>query len=106
MNKEDFNKYCAEVMGYELEKRRELTTAKLIAKINNRIYWYSYNPYDDLNQMAEVFDKLMSTENFLLTKWFTYDSGMKRVDFPLKDVIRDFIISTMKNNLDSTNESK
>jgi hypothetical protein len=55
--KDKFNIYCAEVMGYEL-----VTIGKqgndfwiLKGKTMDRIY----NPYDDLNQMAEVVEKLM-----------------------------------------------
>jgi hypothetical protein len=38
----------------------------------------------------------MEKENFLLTKWFSFDSDMKRVNFKIKDVMRDFIASTRK----------
>ena len=86
MNKVEFNKYCAEVMGLTLYRGRAIAYQTVCGN--------DYNPYDDLNQMAEVWDKLMEKENFLLTKWFTYDSNMKRINFKIEDVMRDFIIST------------
>jgi len=50
MNRLEFNRYCAEVMGYEIFNDLALTCIYHAGAI--------YQPATDLNQMAEVFDKL------------------------------------------------
>ena len=49
-----FNQYCAEVMGYELDcEDRYMKNEQFV------IYKLVYNPYNDLNQMAEVVEQLL-----------------------------------------------
>ena len=99
MNEREFNEYCAKVMGYLTHD--DTVPDEHGGLIVQTEYAYSviYNPYDDLNQMAEVFDKLMSDSNFILMKFMTYDCSHTpplRIDIPIKDAMRDFIISTME----------
>ena len=75
---EEFNKYCADVMHVN----------KAVAD-----YLGEYNPYDDLNQLAEVVEKLLdSAYTFYLAKLSSYVLDTKGI----KQAFRDFIISTME----------
>jgi len=80
--RDKFIKYCVEVMGY--------TNHVAFAEHHQEGASSQYNPYDDLNQMAVVVEKLMLTERFLHLKWglSIYRSGVKQA-------FRDFIFSTM-----------
>ena len=93
MDKEKFIKYCAEVMGYRLTAVYERDDN---GEKTNEILWFFvagigiYEPYDDLNQMAEVFDKVwkLTTGKGDCMNWFMmcHDG--------IKQAMRDFIVST------------
>ena len=77
-DKGKFNNYCKEVMGYT----RNCPT--------------NYNPYADLNQMAEVVETLLHT---CMTKDDDYfEACCFRIDkdYTVKQAFREFIISTME----------
>ena len=82
-SKEEFNKYCAGVMGVKFKSAMNTTG----------IYWHSeYDPYNDLNQMQQSFD-------ILSKNWLTNDSHMFGDDTHnrgIKTAMRNFIISTME----------
>ena len=84
--KDIFNSYCAEVMGLEKDiENRYMDGIQFI------IYAPDYNPYDDLNQMAEVVEKLGREEISPIELIDTlFSKGIKQA-------FRDFIISTMPN---------
>ncbi len=50
MNKDEFNKLCARIMGY---KDFDL----------DLLYDRNYNPHNDLNHMEDVFNKVMADAN-------------------------------------------
>lgn len=54
----------------------------------------AYNPYDDLNQMAEVVEKLMRKKSKYLTssRHYMYYGIMAK---GIKQALRDFITSTV-----------
>jgi len=94
MDKEKFNRYCAEVMGYSshwVRNGKNYIDEGIIGLIGQ------YEPHDDLNQASKVFDKLMSKEGFLVMKFFTYNSKCEGSveQIPVGDAIRSYIISTM-----------
>lgn len=74
MTDEEFNRYCAEVTGNEffLEK-------------------HNYSPATNLNQMAEVFDRLWKDREdyFAPSAWF-----LMNVDKGIAKAMREFIEST------------
>ena len=79
MNKKEFNKYCAEVMGYKVEEFSDLGTGNPLTGQDETYLVFGrsiYDPYDDLNQMAEVFDKLMESADFIMFKFMTYDLSL------------------------------
>jgi hypothetical protein len=78
--KDKFNRYCLDVMGYEHDPAwfYDPRTAE------------EYNPYDDLNQIAEVFDKLWIEQDTLDRAYL--DVARKGI----KHAMRDYIISTMQ----------
>ena len=78
--KDRFNRYCAEVMDL---KNKGWTTLALL----------DYNPFDDLNQMAEVFDKLYGKERGSMHKVGCF---MYNVLTGIKQAMQDFIESTME----------
>lgn len=53
MNEQEFNGYCAEVMGYEIEH----DSIGALRRIDG--FLERYNPDEDLNQLAEVVEKLL-----------------------------------------------
>ena len=73
---EEFNKYCADVMNYNYEVESA----------------YCYEPYDDLNQMAEVVEKLIQTDEVLFPQTSNMGFSIRRDS--VKQAFRDFIIST------------
>ena len=90
MNKEKFNKYCREFSDYKI---KPLKNGLFI--MNESSGWDEYNPYDDLNQMADVVDKL--------AKQWRDDENIFHALCEAKDSIevhgllkamRDFIVST------------
>ena len=87
MTKEQFNRYCAEVMEYEIRYIENIEF--LFDKNATKPFttFLSYNPADNLNQMAEVFDKLWLKHQ---SAWFANDIGTNGI----KQAMRDFIEST------------
>ena len=103
-----FYKYCAEVIGaieicdYEEQTGgcppivSETEKGIFISATSNPYKWNKYNPFDDLNQMAEVVEKLVHDGYGNL-----FDSFRKHNGFPfIKPAFRDFIISTMPEDKD------
>ena len=102
MNEREFNEYCVKVMGYKRGWKGKKEVFWLDDEGKRYLYLELYNPYNDLNQMAKVFDKLMSDSNFILMKFMTYDCSHTpplRIDIPIKQAMRDFIISTMEDKI-------
>ena len=102
MNKYKFNKYCVEVMGYEVRHKEhgaftenpDNDTYVLWVEDEREGRWY--NPFDDLNQMVEVFDVLWNrcrTSKSYITKCLSFSPKGD-----CKKAIRDFIISCMETN--------
>ena len=88
-----FIKFCAMVMVIDIYQAPHFGKQKwFIADDKGG----EYNPYDDLNQMAEVFDKLLKDER--IPKAFTVFSGEE-----LKYAVRNHIISTMDTGEDDAN---
>ena len=91
MTPEEFNRCCAEVMEYEL--RLELGYICIPAPDGS--CWIKYDPHSDMNQLAEVFDRLWAEQE----EWKNTDEdGMPL--FPVDDekgirqAMIDFIWST------------
>lgn len=91
MDKDKFNRYCADVIGYETCANDGIPFLRKngILKMSEGYY----NPYNDLNQMAEVFDKLDPSFNLTLNECGNFI--MQCNEFGIKQAMRDFIISTM-----------
>ena len=89
MDKDKFIKYCVEVMGGYYANYNGIDSVK----INN--LWMlaiEYNPYDDLNQMVVVVEKLLDdADKFYLAKFSSHTLDTVGI----KQAFRDFIISTM-----------
>ena len=87
MTKEEFNKYCREFSDYKI---KPLKNGLFI--MNESSGLDEYNPYDDANQMIEVFDKLWSNQKIVKSHkeramFISFDNGIKKS-------MRDFIEST------------
>jgi hypothetical protein len=91
MDKERFNKYCADVMGYRLYCGHRLADTLWFDDEHAPDYQGIYNPYDDLNQMAEVVEKLLKNEDIFDLDIANISNGY----ITIKQAFRDFIISTM-----------
>ena len=89
VNKADFNRACAEYMGYHLSWPRGWA----IKTDTNEIVDKNYNPHDDLNQMAEVVDKAMKNMEQLAFAGFLDD--IVRCD-SIKQALRNFIAQTLE----------
>ena len=103
--RDKFNKYCAGVMGYVADcENRYIKDDQFMSYVLN------YNPYDNLNQMADVFDKkwcnewnkkadgeYMTKAQINMSTIFSEAIG----DYGIKQAMRDFIISTMPEDKDS-----
>ena len=91
--KSKFNEYCAEVMGININNFTGKAVQTLIGK---------YNPYDDLNQMAEVVEKLVCANRGAYSAKRDGDENqmLNRIKgrVPVKQAFRDFIISTISDN--------
>ena len=80
--------YCARVMGWEFK----------VGVMPDTYYgkkefgWTEINPYDDLNQMAEVVEKLIDKSGCILQIKSDYVTDCL---INIKQDFRDFIISTM-----------
>lgn len=90
MNESGFNKYCASVMGYDY------ITSSIAADYESVSFYY--NPYNNLNQMAEVVEKLAEKiEGSSLGAAFIdmlFNSVYEVTS--IKQTFRDFIESTME----------
>ena len=75
-NSDEFNKRCAEIMGY---KDFDL----------DLLYDRNYDPYNDLNHMSDVVETLL--EQYAPKRSICGSIRRKGV----KEAFRDFIISTM-----------
>ena len=105
VNQQEFNKYCAEVVGFTIsEKPHDIGEVALwckkpaesdtdFDKFFSNLGFY-YNPYNDLNQMAEVIEKLLDDHNIFIDNQKCPNKYMIiRVGF--KQSFRNFIISTV-----------
>ena len=102
--KDRFNKYCAGVMWLTIGKvHADLRSGQSIDcyytdKNDYLCSVYNYNPYDDLNQMAEVFDKLWqikqpkSLQQTQAVNKFRADLA----NYGIRKAMRNLIISTME----------
>ena len=90
--KDKFNKYCAEVMGYEILADGDMLMGVLL--VDGIIG--DYNPYDNLNQMAEVVEKLAPLQHrtFIGSMTGVWMGAVK--PSTIKECLRNFIISTME----------
>ena len=96
MSKEDFNPRCAKFMGYRLEPGYLYEGHRINAYTLGSEFIClepSYNPHDDLNQLAEVFDKAAKEKGF-----DRYDqvSFMVTVHSKgIKQAMRDFVTEAL-----------
>ena len=99
MDEQEFISFCAEVMEYHLDADRLLD-----ANQDFICYVFEYNPYDDLNTMAEVVEKLGCDGKYGL-KWTLVGMAVNPDESPqsIKQAFRDFIISTMPTGEDDAN---
>ncbi len=81
--KDKFNKYCAEVMGYTFTHCNGKNVVVMGVDV--------YNPYEDRGQMAEVVLTLIRGDTISAEVF----GSIPIVGGTLKQVGRDFIISTM-----------
>lgn len=99
MDKDKFNRYCAEVMGYVVEEFSELHDCEE-KRLKDETYLMhqrkQYNPYDDLNQMAGVVDVLSSQVEVRNLQGFAEEFATKMINNGIRSTMRDFIISTMQ----------
>jgi hypothetical protein len=101
VSEREFNEYCAKVMGYEI---RKVYAKGDLACYKGAGSYFAFDPYNDLNQMAEVVEKLTEP---------CPDNAMRRVLLRtisndcftggIKQAFLDFIISTMPEKEDANN---
>ena len=108
--KDKFNRYCAEVMGWvscsvgasfgkDLDNQKRFTGEAWSTPPTDdksgciKYFKDEYNPYDDLNQASEVFDKLNSRGFDKNMQEFNMNVFVKAL--PIKESINKFITSTM-----------
>lgn len=77
MSPEEFNKYCATVMGYWMNDQW------MMGADTSYDFPHSYRPYSDMNQLAEVFDRLWEGDPVVIP-----------VDKGIRQSMIDFIWST------------
>ena len=97
MNREEFNKYCADVMGHELDYWNAECNGGLPSYKSKSSKRKLYNPYDDLNQMAEVVEKLAPLRHRHFISSLTGVWLGAEEPSTIKQAFRDFIISTKEN---------
>ena len=96
--KDKFNRYCAEVVYPEAEISISSRECNLLFPREDPFKYgtviYNYNPYDDLNQMAEAVDPLicLSINNGVM--WHTEMLRVAQGEKEVKQAFRDFIVST------------
>ena len=97
MNKNEFNEYCVGVMGYEILSKVPYDGGFYVntdAVINEL-----YSPYEDLNQMAEVVEKLVDAEREHKHAPLLYEAhDIFLRGGNIKKSFRDFIESTAQDN--------
>lgn len=86
-DKKGFNQYCAEVMEYDLNDLERIK--------QDDPEFLPYNPYDDLNQMAEVVEKL-GADMLGVDVSDHLQHGHNLKNKGIKQAFRDFITSTME----------
>ncbi len=91
--KNKFNRYCAEIMGWRLGWEGHMGNDYWYNADDKVIKFDKYNPYGDLNQMAEVVEKLYGATRGSMHK--EYDLMYNILSVGIKQAFRDFIISTM-----------
>lgn len=86
MDSKEFNILCARYMGWPIvEKDSEIGTS------------IDRNPYDDMNQLAEVFDKAISNEREKLHAPLLYESTEIFLSGkPINQALRDFITQALE----------
>ena len=109
--KEEFNKYCADVMDYSTWLEEPAVPSNTNIMVLSIVFRNDagdtdkdlYNPYDDLNQMAEVVEKLFddfSSNEVTLLAWIKTIGRITDRESLIKQAFRDFIISTMLEDRD------
>lgn len=96
MTDEEFNKYCAEVMGYKREVAPRMYESQLWVSDGGSSRWH-YLPSFNLNQMAEVFDKLIQRiyrNNKESMAFYTQMSSVAIEGKGIAEAMREFIEST------------
>ena len=108
--KNRFNRYCADVMGYEIREcpydigdyalwcGRKSKDNTDYDNFFSRLGFY-YNPYDDINQMAEIVDAMLQTGGNI-KGCIPFDVFIDCMNCAgnTKQAFRDFIISIIDNN--------
>ena len=94
MKPEIFNKYCAEVMGYEAWNNEPYPFDTPEYKLNGVHVCFidEHNPHDELKQMAEVFDRL-ADKNIYQAELAKHMQDIVTGE-RIKQAMRDFIEST------------
>jgi len=96
MKDEEFNKYCAEVMGWHLKEVPVIFGGKTYywKNFDDKMMYqdYRYKPATDLNQMAGVFDKLNGSGFDKQARDFQLDVFVKGMS--ITQAMREFIEST------------
>ncbi len=93
MDKYKFDRYCVRVMGYKTAYAEPINN---ILKVWTGSHATTYNPYDDLNQMAGVVDVLSSQVEVRNLQGFAEEFATKMINNGIKSTMRDFIISTVQ----------
>jgi hypothetical protein len=89
--KDKFNKYCAEIVGLIVKDNTDDGGLFVTEQHRPTFDGWFYSPYDDLNQMAKVVEKLIT--NAELADWLSYDISENQ---SIKQAFRDFILATME----------
>ena len=84
-DKERFNRYCAEVMGYVVKSTYSNSNA-LNVVMPETLTSFPYYPHDDLNQLAPVVEKLINKKP---------NRDVLLQGEPIKQAFIGFVISTM-----------
>jgi len=99
MDKKEFNEYSADVMGHTVSKEVIPQSGVAIRQRNTPdggMRYSEYSPYDDLNQMAKVFDKLfqMKQPKSLQMTQSANQFKVNLAEHGIEKAMRDFIKST------------
>ena len=85
MDSKEFNIKCAEYMGYKPWVSSVPSSERVFVDCKTGGGRYIYNPYDDMNQLAEVVDKVKEDE------WDYPTTDHIRPYSSIKQALRDFI---------------